>query len=176
MLTPMKKIYGVIFDLDNCLSPVDKTDPALFEPVFLTLRSTNNGTFSEDALQVAFDDFWRLPLDLIEVRHGFSPAMKQSARAAYSELEVKTLTGYPDLPLLAKIEVPKFLVTTGFRRFQESKIRALGIAPLFEAVHVDVIDEVGRKGKIGLFAEILETHRLNADEVLVIGDNPESEI
>jgi putative hydrolase of the HAD superfamily len=67
-------------------------------------------------------------------------------------------------------------VTYGFRRLQDSKIRALGFEQLFDAIHVDAIDEADRKGKQGIFKEIIDTSRLDPAEVLVVGDNPDSEI
>jgi putative hydrolase of the HAD superfamily len=70
----------------------------------------------------------------------------------------------------------RFLVTSGFRRLQESKIAALGITRLFNGIYVDAIDESSRKGKQGVFAEILQENHLRAEETLVVGDNPDSEI
>ena len=59
---------------------------------------------------------------------------------------------------------------------QESKIRALDIADSFTAIHIDAIDEPNRRGKKALFEQILATHDLRPDEVLVVGDNEDSEI
>lgn len=59
---------------------------------------------------------------------------------------------------------------------QESKVRALGFANWFAAIYIDAIDEPERKGKQGIFQELLATHRLSPDEVLVVGDNPDFEI
>ena len=41
---------------------------------------------------------------------------------------------------------------------------------------IDAIDEDDRKGKQGIFASILETGQLRPEEVIVVGDNPDSEI
>src|SRR4051812_36804536 len=84
--------------------------------------------------------------------------------------------GYPDLHTLAELGAQLFLVTSGFRRLQDSKIRALGFERLFEAIYVDAIDESDRKGKAGIFKEILKTYHLSPEEVLIVGDNPDSEI
>jgi hypothetical protein len=47
-------------------------------------------------------------------------------------LEVATpMRGYADLRTLAELPVLRFLVTSGFRRLQESKIMALGFERLF---------------------------------------------
>jgi FMN phosphatase YigB (HAD superfamily) len=84
--------------------------------------------------------------------------------------------GYNDLGTLPEFPAMLFLVTSGFRRLQESKIRALQFGSLFEAIHVDAIDEADRKGKEGIFKDILKSHHLSPEEVLVVGDNPGSEI
>jgi putative hydrolase of the HAD superfamily len=69
-----------------------------------------------------------------------------------------------------------YLVTSGFRRLQESKIKALGFEPLFKGIFIDAVDEPERKGKHGIFQSILDTEGLRPEEVIVVGDNPDSEI
>lgn len=169
-------ITTIIFDLDNCLSPARQVGD-LFEPAFAAIRRANRGTLSEAALAAAIDDTWKHSLDAVAAMHGFTPEM---LNAGWAVLRATTVVGphrgYPDLELLERLPATRFLVTSGFRRLQESKIDALGIRPLFTAVHVDAIDEPGRQGKQALFAGILREHRLHADEVLVVGDNPDSEI
>jgi putative hydrolase of the HAD superfamily len=86
------------------------------------------------------------------------------------------LRGYGDLDVLAEFRVPLFLVTTGFRDFQESKVDALGIRERFVEVIVDDIDGYVRLGKYRIFDELLGRHRWQPESVLVVGDNPESEI
>ena len=96
---------------------------------------------------------------------------------AFRQTEVnQPMVGYRDLAVLKELPVQKFLVTSGFRRLQESKIRARDFASWFVATHVDSLDEPARKGKHGLFQELLASHRLGPEEVLVVGDNPDSEI
>jgi hypothetical protein len=38
------------------------------------------------------------------------------------------------------------------------------------------VDEADRKGKQGILVAILETRKLRPEEVLIVGDNPDSEI
>lgn len=66
-------------------------------------------------------------------------------------------------------------MTTGFRRLQESKIRALNLKSFFDAVYVDAIGEPDRKGKQGIFEDILNEQQLSADEGLIVGDDEASE-
>ena len=86
--------------------------------------------------------------------------------------------GYGDLAVLKDLPVQRFLVTSGFRRLQESKVRALGFADWFAAIYIDALDEPHRRGKHGFFQDmdVRSAQRLRPDEVLVVGDNPDSEI
>jgi len=170
-------IKAVIFDLDNCLSAADEVGEALFEPAFNAIRKANRGTLSNETLEEAFSDCWRHSLDFVAARHGFSEAMLAAAWQAFAALEVTTpMSGYSDLGTLDEIDALRFLVTSGFRRLQESKIRALGIRRHFTEVLIDAIDDSNRKGKQQIFADILVNYNLMPAQVLVVGDNPDSEI
>jgi FMN phosphatase YigB (HAD superfamily) len=95
----------------------------------------------------------------------------------FSQTVVETpMRGYGDLAILRELPFDLYLVTSGFRALQESKVKALQVADLFRAVEIDAIDEDDRKGKQGIFASILERKGLRPDEVIVVGDNPDSEI
>ncbi len=170
-------IRAIIFDLDNCLSAADEPGKELFEPFFDAIRRANQGRLSDQELADAFSDCWRHPLDFVAEKHGFSEDMLAAGWTVSARLEVAApMRGYSDLDMLAELPVERFLVTSGFRRLQESKIKALGFARLFTAIYVDAIDEAGRKGKQSTFVEILDTYHLQPEEVLVVGDNPDSEI
>jgi putative hydrolase of the HAD superfamily len=170
-------IKAVIFDLDNCLSAADEVGTQLFEPAFDAISKANRGTLPDQVLEAAFSDCWRHPLDFVATRYGFSKEMLAAGWVVFTQIEVEgPMHGYADLATLSDLPVQRFLVTSGFRRLQESKINALGITHLFTAIHIDAIDEADRKGKQRVFETILEHHGLRANEVLVVGDNADSEI
>lgn len=170
-------ITAIFFDLDTCLSAADEPGRALFEPAFEAIRQANQGTLPDAALARAIAECWRFPFDDVARRHGFSEAMREAGFRAFGRIEIPVpMKGYGDLEVLGALPVRRFLVTTGFRRLQESKIRALGIGALFEGICIDAIDEPGPKGKERIFRELLARHALRTDEVLVVGDNPDSEI
>jgi len=147
-------IKALIFDLDSCLAAADEVGESLFATAFQAIRSANIGTVPEEQLRAAFADCWRFPFDFIADKYGFSPAMRAAGFAAFKQTEVRQpMHGYGDLDALAELPAKLFLVTSGFRRLQESKVRAL---QAFEA--------------------ILQKHQLSPKEVLVVGDNPDSEI
>ena len=170
-------VRAIIFDLDNCLSAADEVGRDLIEPAFHAIRQANRGALSDEALERALSDCWVHSLDFVAAKHGFSEEMLAAGWNALASIEVTApMYGYPDLGELEKLPVLLVLVTSGFRRLQESKIRALGIERVFTAIHVDAIDEADRKGKQQIFEEILDAYRLSAEEVLVVGDNEDSEI
>jgi len=170
-------IKAVIFDLDNCLAAANEPGEELFAPAFEAIREANKGTLTEAALNAAFADCWVNPLDAVAARHNFSGGMVAAGWRELARTEVREpMRGYPDLPVLEELPVQRFLVTSGFRRLQESKVRALNFERLFAEIHIDAIDEVERKGKLEIFKKILSGYKLKPSEVLVVGDNPDSEI
>jgi putative hydrolase of the HAD superfamily len=170
-------IKALIFDLDSCLAAADEAGEDLFAPAFQAIRLANHDEVSEEQLRAAFKDCWRFPFDSIAEKYGFSSAMRAAGFTAFRNIEVyQRLHGYGDLHELAQLPAKLILVTSGFRRLQESKVKALGIAHLFTAIHIDAIDEGKGAGKLPVFASILQEHAFQPDEVLVVGDNPDSEL
>ena len=81
---------------------------------------------------------------------------------------------YPDIGALGEMKKSRFLVTAGNVAFQMKKIRTLGIEDLFHGIFVD--DVLNATGKRVIFEGIMQRHSLRPVEVLIAGDNPESEI
>ncbi len=170
-------IEAVIFDLDNCLAAADEPGQQLLAPTFNAIRAANNGALSAAALDRALAECWRHPLDWVARTYGFSDEMLAAGWAVNAQAEVRTpMSGYADLGALAELRARFFLVTSGFRRLQESKVRALGIRSRFERVEIDAIDDPDRKGKESLIVDILRSSDLAPDEVMIVGDNEDSEI
>ncbi|MEM0965723.1 MAG: HAD family hydrolase [Verrucomicrobiota bacterium] len=170
-------IRAAIFDLDNCLAPATAVGEALFEPAFAAIRNANHGNLSEEKLETAFDEIWRHPLDWVAERYGFTDEMRSAGWQVFQTLEVAIpMEDYGDLEALDGLGMDCYLVTSGFRKLQESKIKALGLFRFFREMIVDGIDELDRLGKKGYFEQIIERGHLNVSEVLIVGDNADSEI
>ncbi len=170
-------VTTIVFDLDSCLSAADEPGVHLFQPAFDAITKANHGSHTPDMLRQAFIEMWRVPFDAVAQKYCFTPAMRDAGWQVLLPLEVTTpMSGYGDISVLKELPVKRFLVTSGFRRLQESKIRALGITPLFTAIFVNAIDEPERHGKQGIIEAILRDHRLQPAEVLIVGDNPDSEL
>ena len=143
-----------VFDLDNCLMDARAVGP-LFEPAFEAVRQANQGALSPQALDQALQACWFTAFDLVAERHRFTPAMRAAGWQQFSQMEATApLHGYADIGLLPLIPLRRYLVTSGFRRLQDSKIDALGIRPWFEEVLIDAIDAPptgAGHGKLAIF-------------------------
>jgi putative hydrolase of the HAD superfamily len=168
---------AIIFDLENCLASAGEIGLEVCAPAFAAIRNANRSTLSDERLNAAFADcFWH-SLDSVAAQYGFSDEMRAVGWKYFSQMEVQgALRGYADLAALSELPADLFLVTSGFRRLQTSKIKALGVEALFRAIYVDAIDESDRRGKHRLFELISDTYRLHPADVLVVGDSLESEI
>jgi FMN phosphatase YigB (HAD superfamily) len=170
-------IKALIFDLDNCLAAANEVGEELFEPAFEAIRTANRGTLTLEQLTEAFKECWRHPLDFVAQRFGFSKEMLAAGWKVFSQTVVETsMKGYGDLAVLRELPFDLYLVTSGFRGLQESKVKALQIGDLFRGIEIDAIDEADRKGKQGIFESMLKAENLRPEEVIVVGDNPDSEI
>ena len=76
---------------------------------------------------------------------------------------------------LLTIPCRRFLVTTGYTKMQHSKIQQLGIENDFEAIFVIDPDQ-SNLTKRDLFEKILADFKFSVDDVLVVGDDLNSEI
>ena len=170
-------IKALIFDLDNCLAAANEVGEDLFAPAFAAMKNANRGTLTDDQLAEAFQEIWRHPLDFVASKFGFSQEMLAAGWKVFSQTVVeRPMKGYGDLAILRELPFDLYLVTSGFRALQESKVKALQVAELFRGIEIDAIDEDDRKGKQGIFTSILERKGLRPEEVIVVGDNPDSEI
>ena len=100
---------ALIFDLDNCLAPANEVGEELFEPAFDAIRRANHGTVSNEALELAFADAWRHPLDWVAAKYSFSEAMLAAGWRVFVAMEVaRPMRGYGDLPILAELPAQHF--------------------------------------------------------------------
>jgi putative hydrolase of the HAD superfamily len=82
---------------------------------------------------------------------------------------------FEDYAHIRFIPLDKFLVTTGFIKLQMSKIKMLDIEQDFKTIYI-VDPEANNQTKKDVFADIMLKNRYEPADLLVIGDDPESEI
>jgi HAD superfamily hydrolase (TIGR01549 family) len=110
-----------------------------------------------------------IPLDIVE-----------AMRKVYLKIEIpkdSKIKCYGDESCIRALPVKKYLVTTGYRKFQQAKIDRTKISSLFDEIIIDEMENPEtRKGKKKIFQDILELNNWDKAEVMVVGDNPKSEL
>ncbi len=164
-------VKAIIYDLDNTIYPVSAIGDKLFGPVFDLIEASGQHTDSLDAIRHAI---MRTPFRLVAQRHGFSDELTEKAIDLQETIDYSDeINAFDDYPEIKNIPAERFLVTTGFNTMQRSKIRQLGIGNDFKEIHV-VNPVITNKKEV--FADILARYSYKPEEVLVLGDDPESEI
>jgi len=166
---------AIIFDLDMCILNTHSLSGPFLQPVLDALAETDLSIEIKDGIN---QHLWTTSLEDIVNLFSLSAEIAESLRASYRQMEVPDgIKTYGDENCLRNLPVTRILVTSGYRKFQETKIQKLGIADLFEEIIIDALDyPAERKGKQLIFQDFLLRFELKPDEVLVVGDNPYSEL
>lgn len=167
-------IQAIIYDLDHTLFDPGSIDKQIFESAFEWLESA--GKFSRAEMAVIRKDFFSISLNAFIDKH-----LTDTTREAF----VTKLKNLPPLPKLAtyrdghvvtEISVTNYLVTSGLTEFQNQKIDALGIRDWFAEIFIDDPVMLTWQDKEEIMECIIETYGYQPSELLVVGDNPHSEI
>lgn len=171
-------LRAAVFDLDHTLFDPRTLPAGLFSEVESQVRQVADGQVPTPVLDAALADAWRLPFDRVVAPHRLPQAVSTAWQRAAAAVEVvERLSPYPDvMAVLRELPLEMFLLTTGFRRLQESKVRQLGLAPFFVASYVDALDPPGPVGKRVLLERLLGEHQLTASQVVVVGDRVDDEL
>ena len=169
----MKK--ALILDLDNTIYPVSSIAGLLFKQLF-DLLDNSADEIDYTTLEAAKDEMTRRPYHIVADEYNFSPELKNKGIELLNnltyDLPMQPFDGYEHIK---SVKLKKFLVTTGFSKLQRSKIKMLDIESDFDEIHI-VDLEVSNRTKRDVFLDIMERHSYTADDLLVVGDDPESEI
>ncbi|MGV3504812.1 MAG: HAD family hydrolase [Adhaeribacter sp.] len=170
-MDPLKKAF--IYDLDNTLYGVPTIGDTLFAPLYELIQDSGQFLGSFEKVR---EDLMRQPFQVVAAKYHFSDSLTRQGIELLRNLEYEgEILPFDDYSQILHIPGDRFLVTTGFLSLQESKIRNMGIEDDFLEIHIVDPDNKLRTKK-EVFAEILDRHGLLPEEVLVIGDDPESEL
>ncbi|HEX5774445.1 MAG TPA: HAD hydrolase-like protein, partial [Candidatus Paceibacterota bacterium] len=148
---------GIIFDLDMCILDTHSLTGPFFQPVLDALYNSNLSQELKERIQY---QLWTTSLDDTIDMFSVPETVAESMREAYRQIEVPDgIKSFGDEEYIRDLPVNKILVTTGYRKFQQTKIDKLGIADLFDEIIIDALDyREQRKGKKQIFQELLEKY------------------
>ena len=164
---------ALLLDLDNTIFPVPQIGHRLFAPLFELLEQEGIPTHELNKIK---DEVMRRPFQLVAEEHHFNEDLTSKCIEVLKELSYNDpIEPYEDYVHIQRLPHDKFIVTTGFRKMQQSKVDQLGLARDFKEVHI--IDPTTTKQlKKDVFAEIVHRHGYAKEDVLIIGDDLHSEI
>jgi len=166
---------ALILDLDNTIYPVSSIADNLFKQLFELIDQYSDEMDYENIERAKYE-LTRRPYQLVADECNFCEELKNKGMELLKnvtyDLPMKPYEAYQHI---RTIPLHKFLVTTGFTKLQRSKIKMLDIEGDFEEVHI-VDPEVTDWKKKDVFQDIMDRHHYSPEDVLVIGDDPESEI
>lgn len=164
---------AVIFDLDNTIYPVRSIGNELFANLFELITQTGDHDGNLVAIKA---DIMRKPFQVVAADHRFG---KQLTEQGFDLLKNISYEGpiepFNDYKQTRNLPVEKYLVTTGFLKLQQSKIRRMGLEKDFKEIHI-IDPATSTNTKKEVFAAIIKRNGHQHTEVLVIGDDPHSEI
>lgn len=171
-----------ILDLDNTLFDTRSIPARLTSRLHSRLRQANAEchAVSAEVLEQAIDDTWNAPFSVVCERY----SLPQTFVSIWNEWQETVsfdlpLMPYPDvissLRVFRKQGHYLCLLTSGYRRFQQAKIEALGITQLFDEIHIDAVDE-SRVGKAAIISDLVHSRKWNPRDLLIVGDSATNEI
>jgi len=169
----MKKAYFI--DLDNTIYFTKPNVEVLLGPLYCLLENEDLG-ISEVDFEKAKEEMLRTPFQKVATRYHFK---EEVVAKAIDFLKERTLTIAMDVHdeyhYIKSLEGLKVIVTAGFTKTQTTKVQVLGIAHDFDELFV--VDNTLTDGnKKDAFLILMKKYGLQPDDVLVVGDDPESEI
>jgi len=167
----------LIIDLDNTIFETKSINPQIFNPVMSYIEKYYQSINENSIAQKIISEFWTTPMDEVFDTYKTPEEIKQQVYIKLNEIDYNLdIATYNDYDILKKMPHKKILVTTGYKKLQLAKIKALKIGDDFKEVIIDDPLSKNRKYKLGIFKEILEKEKLRPKDIWVIGDSVENEI
>ncbi|QJD95017.1 HAD family hydrolase [Mucilaginibacter robiniae] len=168
-------IRALILDLDNTIFDTSSISPVIFKDLFALMDKYKNEVGAEK-MEEAKTLMSKKAFQILADQYGFNEELREQGM----ELLRKTTYGYPIVPFtdysfIKQVHLDKYLVTMGFEKMQQSKIRMLDLHTDFIETIVNDPDQTDETKK-DVFQDIIQRNHYKAEEVLVIGDDPDSEI
>jgi putative hydrolase of the HAD superfamily len=168
-------ISALILDMDNTVFPSNSISDELFEPIYQLLEK-HKDKVGEENIQEIKKLMSKKAWQKISEEYDFNDELtKEGADILRETTYHKPITLFDDYSYIKELAIDKHLVTMGFTKMQWSKIKMLNIEGDYKDIVVNDPEKTeGTKKEV--FESIIKKYNLNPQEVLVIGDDPDSEI
>lgn len=167
----------LIFDLDDTLFETKSISKKSVKPIFDKFENLLIKRFGEVMTEKIVPELWKYPFDFVAQKYNFDNNLNSEFASLVNEYEYQlNIKTFEDFGIIQNLQQEKILVTTGFLKLQNAKIRDLGIEKEFGQIYIDNILDPKRIHKKGIFKNIILEKNINPNLIYVIGDNPNSEL
>ena len=164
---------AIILDLDNTIYAVRTIGDELFAPLFDLISKDEHHANDLDKIK---KETMRRPFQWVAKKYHFSEELTAKGTAILKTLAYHgKIEPFGDYRYVKSLPVDRFLVTMGFLKMQQSKVEKMNIAHDFKEIFI-VDPAVSDKTKKDVFEEIIHRYGYAKTDILVVGDDPESEI
>lgn len=164
---------ALILDLDNTIYPVSSIGEKLFAPLFDVILKDKDAAGKIDEIK---KEVMRRPFQQVANDFGFSKELTDKGISILKDISYnENIEPFADYRYIRELAIDKFLVTTGFRKMQQSKVDAMQLQRDFKEIHI-IDPTVTQKIKKDIFREIVERHGYDKGDVIIVGDDLRSEI
>lgn len=164
---------AIILDLDNTIYLVSSIGEKLFNSLFQLI--IESGDYTGDWNQLK-SEIMRTPFQKVADTFHFGKTLKAKGITLLADISyddvIKPVESYN---YIRELSCKKFLVTTGFTKMQNSKIRQLDLDKDFDKIYV-IDPGLSILTKKDVFEQILADNGYTTNDVLVVGDDINSEI
>ena len=88
------------------------------------------------------------PFQTVAAQYSFSETLIEKCITHLKMITYNgNLSAFDGYKHVKKIRADKFLVTTGFTKLQQSKIKSLGIANDFKEIHIEILQTITQQKK-----------------------------
>jgi putative hydrolase of the HAD superfamily len=166
----MKK--ALFFDLDDTIYSTESVVDDMYKELFDLLRPA----VSEEVLKSIRTDILTTPFHIVADRYTLEQDLKEEALRLSLDMRYNgPMETFKDYALTLDIPAERFLITAGYVKLQKSKIQQLGIEGDFKGIFIPDPYKSDLT-KLDIFKMIMNKYDYAPSDILVIGDNPESEI
>lgn len=167
------KANNLIIDLDNTIYSTYSIGEKLFKPIFDLIEKDKGFNSNIENIK---KDIMRKPFQKVALEYNFSENLTKEGIEVLSSLDADLkMSVFEDYKYIKDLTCKKFLVTMGFLKMQEGKIKSLGISKDFDEIYI-IDPQVSNKTKKDVFLYIIEKYKLHKGDLVIVGDDPNSEI
>jgi putative hydrolase of the HAD superfamily len=162
----------LIFDLDNTLFDTHgQLGIRVLDQMVERMKKAGLTKEQEDIIR---ERYHMTGFRILASQLGLSDKIRNIGIETYKKMDLAHIKPFDDVNVVSEFGQKKVLVTSGINHIQLKKVEILKIGELFDEIIVDEASSF--KNKQDIFEMVMEKHFLKPKEIMVIGDNPESEI